>query len=66
MLLWKLSSPISFYFLNVAIRIFWIIYVAHIIFLLDSVILNLIKKAWRFLIIIFLNLSEEFHNPIVT
>ena len=41
-------------------------YVAHIIFLLDSVILNLINKAWRFLIIIFLNLSEEFHNPIVT
>lgn len=66
MLLWKLSSPISFYFFNVAIRIFWIIYVAHIIFLLDSVILHLIKKAWRFLIIIFLNLSEEFHNPIVT
>ena len=66
MLLWKLSSPISCYFFNVAIRIFWIMYVAHIIFLLDSVILNLIKKAWRFLIIIFLNLSEEFHNPIVT
>ena len=40
MLLWKLSSPISFYFFNVAIRIFWIMYVAHIIFLLDSVILE--------------------------
>lgn len=66
MLLWKLSSPISFYLFNVAIRIFWIMYVAHIIFLLDSVILSLIKKAWRFLIIIFLNLSEEFHNPFVT
>ena len=66
MLLWKLSSPISFYLFNVAIRIFWIMYVAHIIFLLDSVILNLTKKAWRFLIIIFLNLSEEFHNPFVT
>ena len=66
MLLWKLSSPISLYLFNVAIRIFWIMYVAHIIFLLDSVILNLTKKAWRFLIIIFLNLSEEFHNPFVT
>ena len=32
MLLWKLSSPISFYFFNVAIRIFWIMHVAHIIF----------------------------------
>ena len=49
MLLGKLSSPISFYLFNVAIRKFWIIYVAHIIFLLDSVVLDLIKKTWRFI-----------------